>query len=130
MFNAQEIMAGQIYTSLKNDSTADKIKLLAAMGQADLKGDQLEKEPMEVSDVLLHKVSVTSDSGDSVDYIRTVLISPDGKTCAFVSDGIVSSLENVMEVFGDPSWDKPLRLQAVMVKTRKGFRTYNLRVLG
>lgn len=130
MFSVEDIKCGEMYTSLKSDSVADKMKLLAAMGQADKKGDDLEKEPMLVSDVLLHKVTVTSESGDSADSIRTVLISPEGKTCAFVSEGIVSSLANVFQVFGEPTWDKPLSLQAVMVKTRKGFRTYNLRVVG
>lgn len=130
MFNEEEILAGVPYTSLKSDSMADKMKLLAAMGQADMKGDDLEKAPLEVADILLHAVTVTSDSGDSAQYIRTVLISPEGKTAAFVSNGIVSSLANVMQVFGEAPWKPALKLQAFVVKTRKGFRTYNLRVVG
>ena len=130
-FDLESIRAGGMYTSLKGDTTEDKMKLLAAMGQADVKGEELEKEPLSVADVMLHPVTITDEkTGASVDCVRTVLISPDGRTAAFVSDGIVSSLGNVIQVFGEPTWTKPLLMQVVQVNTRKGRRTYNLRVVG
>lgn len=127
MWNLEEIENGGFWTSLNRDT--EKRMILRALGQPTRSGSDLEKTPMEVSDVLVHKVNVTTDAGDSEEYIRVVLISPSGETCAFVSNGILSSLRNLIQVFGEPKWVPPLKIKATLVKTRRGFRTYNLEVV-
>lgn len=127
MWSMEDIENGGFWTSLSKET--ERAKILKALGQADLSGQDLEKNPMQVSDILIHKVTVATDSGDRDEFIRTVLISPDGKTCAFVSDGVLGSIRNICMVFGEPKWNPAIKVKAVLVKTRRGFRTYNLEVV-
>lgn len=126
MFDIAEIKETGFFTTLNRDT--DKMLMVKALGNADMKGEELEREPMLVSDVMIHMVPVKSDTDEETLAPRTVLISPDGKTAAFVSDGILSSLKNLIFVYGELPWKPALKVRASLVKTRKGYRTYNLTI--
>lgn len=61
--------------------------------------------------------------------IRTVLIAPDGRTLAFVSDGITTSLDLIRALRGDGPYDPPLNIVIRKVKTRRGYTLLKMQPL-
>lgn len=119
--------APKFWTSLDTGTNEGKKKALKALGNSDFPASYMRDVPFLVQDVLAHEVQVANrETGEITQAVRCVLISPDGKTVSFVSAGVLGSLRNIMQLFGKPPWDPPLKLAVRDVNTRSGYRTYNL----
>ncbi len=110
-----------VYASIDTSTIDGKLKLLSVIRGEALKSDKLMATPFLVQDLVIHRVTVNDQEVD-----RVVLVSPDGDLAAFVSEGILSCINQMREVLGDPPWKPPVRVKVVQVPTRSGFRTLNL----
>lgn len=127
-----DIFGGQkisLWTSIDISSVEGKMHVQKALGTADYTADDLKLVPFPVQNVVVHSVKIESEDGGVINANRTVLISPDGKTASFTSQGIISSLRNIFSLFGFPPYDEPLNMIVKETKTRKGWRTLNLVVV-
>lgn len=121
------------YSSIdsRNATMGDKAKVLAALGDPTFKVADVTNKILCVTDVVAHRVKIADmNTGETRPADRIVLILADGQTVAGVSDGFKQSLNNVMGLFGQPSWKTaenpnglPLIIKSV---TCKRGHTYNL----
>lgn len=118
------------WTSLETTDIKGKMAVQKALGNSDYKAEDIAQVPFPVRDVVVHNVRIESDNGETVEAYRAVLISPDGKTVSFTSEGVIASLRSIFSIFGLPPWQPALLVQAKDVKTRRGYRTINLVVVG
>lgn len=117
----------RFWTSLDTSTIEGKKKALRALGNSDFPASYMRDMPFHTTDVLVHEVQVANrETGEITQAVRCVLISSDGKTISFVSNGVLGSLRNIIQLFGRPPWDPPLKLFVRDVNTRGGYRTYNL----
>jgi len=126
IFGEQKI---SLWSSIDVSTREGKMQVQKALGTADYTADDLKQVPFPVQNIVVHSVKIESEDGGVINAVRTVLISPDGKTASFVSGGILSSLRNIFSLFGIPPYDEPLNMIVKETKTRKGWRTLNLIVV-
>lgn len=91
--------------------------------------DSLNGEVFRAQYYLANVVDFISETGEIVPLPRIVLISPDGETLAFTSEGALRSFDLIRQLLGDGPWAPPLPISAVPIKTRRGYRTFRL-ILG
>lgn len=118
-----------IWTSLKLEEKGNKKTMLKALSQADYNFESFPPGGFEVENLLIHEVELESEDGELIKQMRIVLISPSGETCSFCSNGVVKGIKNLMFVYGVPPWNPAVKVRVKQVKTRKGFRTYNIEVV-
>lgn len=100
--------------------------LALVQGKADALGEQIGKV-VRIRHVLSHRVeSVDEETGEVTVRDRIVVVAPDGKAYATMSDGIRRSLQMLMAVRGLPPWAPPLAVCVEQQNTRRGRRTYLL----
>jgi len=98
-----------------------------ATGPDVIVSDEATLVPIDIRHFLVHTVRIAKETpGEFVDAIRTVLIQPDGKQYAVVSDGVARDLAGLIHTFGMGPYDPPIEVQITPVRTRKGFKTYRL----
>lgn len=89
------------------------------------------KDPFPVYSWGAKRVPLYDDMArEYVPVVRVVLMSRDGKTLAFTSDGIVASLDMIRALRGDGPWEPALNVVVREVKTRRGYRLYKLQPHG
>ena len=112
-------------------STLPGKETLIAMNDT-IEATELKDKPARIVHVIVHNATVRDDeSGIETEVRRTVLIDTKGVAYACVSDGVISSLQQLAAVFGPPPWNdvdgsKGLPLRMIEKQTRRGFRTYRL----
>lgn len=121
----------QFFCSIPNDgSRASQVKVYNAINN---KGDSLDDhkgEVLEIVDVACHPVTLLDENtGEVVNALRVILVDKNGKNYDAVSQGIVSSLQKVFAIVGQPSYNPPLKLKVVEQKTRKGFKTNTIELV-
>lgn len=117
----------KVYTSLNIETLEGKVAALKAMSQPDVANEELQGKVFYLQDIFIHTVELENEeTGEKQECRRAVLISPEGLTTAFVSEGIVRGLQNLMALFGNAPWDPALPVEIKQIKTARGRRTYNL----
>jgi hypothetical protein len=81
---------------------------------------------LNVQDFIVHRVNYVDKDGVEQEGDRVILIQPDGKAFAAVSNGIRNSLGMLLAVFGSPPWKPARKVKCVAVKTRRSFTTLTL----
>ena len=105
---------------------SDPKQIIAAMNDT-LPMTDLKDKPAKFVDVIIHKATVMGEGDEEpTDVRRTVLISDKGVNYAAVSEGVISSIEQISSLYGPPPWDPPLKLKLIEKQTRRGYRTYRL----
>lgn len=118
------------WSSLDMTNLEDKRLLMKAVGRSTHEIEKLAGAPFTTRHVFVHQVEIENEAtGELVQTARTVLISPNGETLAFCSAGILRWIGWVADVWGRPPWSPPLGLAVRQVRTRKGFRTYEIDVV-
>lgn len=99
------------YCSMKADTEEDKIKMFNALnGSSDRITDCINME-LNIKDVYIETVVCKNEfTGEETTCPRTVLIDEDGKGYSAVSIGVFSSLKKLFQVFGTPTWEKPITI--------------------
>lgn len=120
---------GNVWTSLKPVSDADKAKLMNAL-QGDLPklGDNIGKT-IWVENVTFQEVELVNKSTGEVNKaIRTVLILKGGDMLSAVSDGVRASIGMACRIFRYPPWIPPMPFKIGQINTGGGKRFYVLNV--
>ena len=120
------------YCSLSADTVEDKITAYNAMTNA---GESLAdhiNEEIVLRHVYVEAINCLNEQTGDVNVCpRIVLITPDGQSYQAVSQGVYGSLKTIFKIFGTPdTWLFGIRCKVKRVKTRKGFFTNTLEILG
>lgn len=119
------------WSSINEQDDKGKFAVINAMVGEALRGRDLLKESILVSNLLVHVVQLTDpETGEVVEGPRVVLIDPDGVCVSFVSMGVLASLKKIITVVGPPPWTPPLICVPIAQRTRKGFDTIILTCKG
>lgn len=104
--------------------------VFACDGNASREWAQHVAEPFLLWHWAVKRISLTDqDTEQTFPHLRLVLIDPDGETLAFVSTGVVQSLDLIRTLRGDGPYVPPIPVVVSPVKTRLGFQTLKLRIL-
>ena len=118
------------FTTIDISTIEGKKQAFRCMSACDTPNEELRQNVFEVENIFIHEVSLADENtGERVKMARTVLVSPQGKTTAFVSQGVLTSLQNLVMLFGMPPWKPALKVKVKEVITRRKFRVYNLELM-
>lgn len=119
----------ELFSSIQATDRKSAAKLYNAVnGQGESLSDNIGAV-LEITDFVAHKVTLEDEvTKEPIIAWRAVLISKDGKAYHSVSNGVVSSLQKIISIVGQPSWDPALKVIPAEVKTRRGFKTLTLRL--
>lgn len=118
---------GKILTTYDMNTRAGKMGVFRATQRADLEVDGLEGKPMSVRDIVIHPVSIVNkDTHEITDSMRCVLIAPDGKRLAMVSEVALPQVMMIADIYGPGPWEPPVLVAIKVIKTTSGYRTYEL----
>lgn len=111
------------FSSITGSDMDARKRLYKAIAEAEQLSDHLGST-INLADVVVMPVSSENDeTGEIEEYERTTLIDADGSAYAAGSSGVVTSLNNLFGVFGQPqTWAEPLAIRVVEKKGRKGFK--------
>lgn len=120
----------RVFTTLDIETFEGKVLAAKCMSNAEIPNETLRTEPFFVKNIFIHGVTLTNEeTGETKESRRAVLINPEGETVAFVSEGVISSLQNLTGLFGLPPWEPAIPVMMKEVKTRRGYRTFNLEIV-
>lgn len=110
---------GALYCSIKGGTRAEKAKVYNAMTNPTHKVGDCINQTLAIKDVLVEWIELTEDDGTQVSCPRVVLIDDKGETYQAVSRGIYNAIAKAIAVFGEPTWDEPLRIKVKQVSLGK-----------
>jgi len=114
-------------SNIDTKTRAGAAVVMRCADQPTLKTEDILGVTLSIQNFLIHTIDLQeATGGEIIRAARTVLVTSDGETLAFVSDGIVDSLELLIQAVGRGPWVPPLRVAVKVNKTRRGFRTYKL----
>jgi len=116
----------RVFTNLDMTSDLGKAIVISCFSGADLPNDELQKKTFYLQNFLMHTAYMANEDGEKVEVKRCVLIDKDGQTTSFCSDGIISGIGNLVQVYGMGPWEPAIPVKVVERKTRKGFKVKNL----
>lgn len=118
------------FSSIVDDGNPQtKIKIYNAMNFTE--GPfKLQVKPVVISDIIAHNITLMDEqTGEMVDAIRVVLVTPEGKGYHAVSTGLMSSVQKIVGMFGRAPWVPNLVVMPRRVPTRRGFETLTIDVI-
>lgn len=112
-----------LYSSIKGDTQAEKIKILEAVTDPEPLSEHLN-ETINLKHVIVQATQITDDkTGEVSDVLRTILIAEDGTAYAAISTGLFQYLKNLFDIVGQPAdWEGPLAIQVFEKRGRSGYR--------
>lgn len=117
-----------LWTSLKGETPEEKIALFESINEAERLSDHLN-QVIKTQNLIVQAVDITDrQTGEVIPATRVILIDDKGKSYACVSEGIKSSLNLLMGIFGNPPWEPAIPLKAVKKRGNNGFEFLTLTV--
>lgn len=110
------------FCSMTASTDEDKAKLFNAMNNPDKRLADCINMKIKAKDLYIEVVNCTNEeTGEITACPRIVIIDDKGVSYQAVSIGIYSALKKVIQVFGTPTWEKPVTLEVKQVSkgTRK-----------
>lgn len=110
------------YCSMVADTPEEKVTLFNAMNNPDERIADHINETIAVKDLFCEVVQCANQETGEVSVCpRIVLIDDKGKSYASVSLGIYSAMKKLMSIYGQPTWDKPIKVKVMQISkgTRK-----------
>ena len=116
------------FCSMKADTDEGKAKLFNAMNNPDERLGDCINMTIQAKDLYIEIVNCTDEAtGEVTAAPRIVIIDEDGKSYQCVSVGVFSALKKVIQVFGAPTWEKPIPLMIKQItKGKKSMLTLNV----
>lgn len=126
-------LTGEVTTqfcSMNAETPEEKVTLFNALNGATTKIRDKVNEELMIKDVYVEKVvCVNEDTKEKSVCPRTVLIDENGNGYTAVSIGVFSSLKKLFQIFGIPTWEKPLCIVPKLVnKDNKSITTLSVKV--
>lgn len=104
------------FCSMVADSDEAKAKLFNAMNNPDFRIADKINMVIPAKDLYIEVVNCTNtETGEVTACPRIVIIDDKGKSYQAVSIGIYSALKKVIQVYGAPSWEKPIKLEVKQI---------------
>jgi hypothetical protein len=118
---------GSFY-SLKPTTKEGRIDLYNAINTPDARLADFINMTIEAKDVIVEIVELLQEAtGQLVHAPRIIIIDKDGKSYACVSIGVFSGLKKIMKLFGEPTWNEPVKMMVKQVtKAEKKMLTLEL----
>lgn len=119
----------RFYSSIKSENFADKLAIAAALTTSIPIDENLNKE-IKLTNFIVQPVDLTDSEGNINTAPRVVMIDADGTAYHATSIGLLSSLQNIVSVLGEPSaWPAPVSIKVVKQKGNKGFSFFTVKFL-
>lgn len=119
-----------LFTSLDRKVKDHQRLIVKALGIADKRVEDVLRQKIIVAHIVAHNISpVDPATGEIVQTVRIVFVSPDGSTIAGSGKGIYNSLRNIINIMGSPPWVPGLEIMINPVTTRLGRRTYTIELV-
>lgn len=110
----------QAYTSLGNESREEKSLLYKAMSNPDERLSDHINQTIMVKDVYMEMVDmVNEETGEVVTSPRIVLIDENNVSFQCVSFGVFNALKRIFQVFGEPTWNEPIKMKVIQVQKKE-----------
>lgn len=104
------------YMSLVPEKDEDKVKLFNAMNNPDKRLADCINMRINAKDLFIEVVNCTNEeTGEVTRAPRIVIIDDKGVSYQAVSVGIYSALKKAIQVFGAPTWVKPVSFEVKQV---------------
>lgn len=117
-----------MFCSLNPTNDEDKMVVYNAMNNPAKRISDCINTTINVKDVFCEVVQCkNNETGEITTCPRIVLIDDKGIGYQAVSIGIYSAIKKLIAVFGEPTWDKPIKLKVVQV-TKGERKMLNLEV--
>lgn len=110
------------FCSMKASSDGEKASMFNAMNNPDKRLSDCINMKINAKDLYIEVVNCTNEeTGEVTACPRIVIIDDKGVSYQAVSLGIYSALKKVIQVFGVPTWEKPIPIEVKQVTkgTRK-----------
>lgn len=120
---AQELSAEATSTfcSVQGGDRKTKALIYNAMNNPKHKVGDFINKTIDVKDVFVELIEQTSEeTGETVQVPRVVLIDDKGEAYQAVSVGIFNAVKNAIQVFGQPTWDEPLKCMIKQIAVKNG----------
>lgn len=116
------------FTSMVAETDEAKAKLFNAMNNPDARISDMINKQIRAKDLYIEVVNCTNtETGEVTACPRIVIIDDKGKSYQAVSVGIYSALRKVIQVYGAPTWEKPITLEVRQItKGVKNMLTLNV----
>lgn len=116
------------FTSVVAETDEDRARLFNAMNNPDERIANMINKKIMAKDLYIEVVNCTNtETGEVTACPRIVIIDDQGKSYQAVSIGIYSALKKVIQVFGSPTWEKPIPLEVKQItKGVKNMLTLNV----
>lgn len=109
------------YISFVPESTEDQVKLYNAMNSPMYRIKAAINKPIKMMDaVLVPCTLVNEDTGEATQAIRAIIIDDKGDTYAATATGVITSLKNIMSVFGSLHFEKGLTVIPKEIPVKRG----------
>lgn len=116
------------FCSMSVNTQEEKIKLFNAMNNPEKSIKECVNMELKIKDVFVEVVQCVNELGEVKDCPRIVLIDEKGVGYTAVSLGVFSSLKKIFQVFGFPTWEKPISIvPKVISKGQKQITTLSIK---
>lgn len=104
------------FCSMKAETKDEKAALYNAMNNPDKRIGDCINMTIAARDLYIEVVNCTNEeTGEVTACPRIVIIDEQGVSYQAVSIGIYSALKKVIQVFGAPTWDEPVKLEVKQI---------------
>lgn len=104
------------FCSMRAETDAEKANMFNAMNNPDKRIADCINMTIKAKDLYIEVVNCTNEeTGEITACPRIVIIDEKGTSYQAVSLGIYSALKKVIQVFGTPTWEKPIPLEVKQV---------------
>lgn len=116
------------FSSLKAETDDEKASLFNAINNPEKRLSDCINMKIRAKDLFIEVVNCTNEeTGEVTACPRIVIIDDKGVSYQAVSLGIYSALKKVIQIFGAPTWDKPIVLEVKQVtKGQRKMLTLNI----
>jgi len=117
------------FSSLPSETDQDKKSLFNYINSPDGLEESIDKI-IDVQDIIMQKVVLENEkTGEENQALRIILVTPKGEAYACVSSGVTQSVRMLFNIYGSPTWEKPIKLKAVKKNGKKGFKFTTLELV-
>lgn len=119
----------KVFCSVQGSDNATKAVVYNAVNNPTVKISDHVDQDIYIKDIYCEEITSTdTETGEIRNMKKTVLIDPQGNSYFSVANGIFRAVENLIRIFGYPTYAEPVHVKVVRVKMKKG-STYGLQII-
>lgn len=118
-----------VYCSFAAETMEERARMYNAANNPDYAIADVINQEIMLKDIYCEVAQVTNkETGVVSSAPRIVLIDEDGKSYACISSGIYNAVRKLIQCFGTPTWETPIRVKVQQIN-RGSNRIYTLAVI-